>query len=85
MNFGDWELFRMVIISLREHEVTSVTQMEETGSSRNVRFATQDMTQDRRSKFVHLLKSVKISRMKPCIMYIANYWKNIFWYVKCYL
>lgn len=50
MNFGDWELFRMVLVSLREHEVTSITQMEETGSSRNVRFATQDMTQqDRRS------------------------------------
>lgn len=36
MSFGDWELFRMVIVSLREHELTSVTTQEE--GPRSVRF-----------------------------------------------
>ncbi|XP_046681629.1 kinase D-interacting substrate of 220 kDa B isoform X2 [Homalodisca vitripennis] len=39
MGFGDWEIFRMVIVSLREQELTAVSQLEETVSSRNVRFA----------------------------------------------
>lgn len=37
MTFGDWELFKLLVVSLREHELTTVTQTEET-SSRNVRF-----------------------------------------------
>ncbi|KAK0094162.1 hypothetical protein PV326_011661 [Microctonus aethiopoides] len=36
MTFGDWELFRMVIVSLREQERTSVVTCDE--SSRSVRF-----------------------------------------------
>jgi len=38
MNFGDWELFRMLIVSLREQELAVVTHQEEL-SSKNVRFA----------------------------------------------
>lgn len=36
MSFGDWELFRMVVVSLREQELTSFTTQEE--GSRSVRF-----------------------------------------------
>ncbi|KAI4495270.1 hypothetical protein M0804_001471 [Polistes exclamans] len=36
MSFGDWELFRMIIVSLRELELTSFTNQDET--SRSVRF-----------------------------------------------
>lgn len=35
MTFGDWELFRMVIVSLREMELSSFTYEE---SPRSVRF-----------------------------------------------
>jgi hypothetical protein len=38
MNFGDWELFRMLIVSLREQELAVVTHQEEL-ASKNVRFA----------------------------------------------
>lgn len=38
MNFGDWEMFKVMIVSLREHELTLVTQAEE-GSTKNVRFS----------------------------------------------
>ncbi|XP_021938085.1 kinase D-interacting substrate of 220 kDa isoform X3 [Zootermopsis nevadensis] len=38
MNFGDWELFRMLVVSLREQELAVVTHQEELGS-KNVRFA----------------------------------------------
>ena len=37
MTFGDWELFRMFIVSLREQELSLVTNIEET-SPKNVRF-----------------------------------------------
>jgi hypothetical protein len=37
MNFGDWELFRMLVVSLREQELAVVTHQEEIGS-KNVRF-----------------------------------------------
>lgn len=30
MNFGDWEMFRVLIVSLREHEMTSVIKQSET-------------------------------------------------------
>lgn len=36
MSFGDWELFRMVIVSLREQELTTLTTQEE--GPRSVRF-----------------------------------------------
>lgn len=39
MTFGDWELFRMVIVSLREQERTSFTTCEE--GPRSVRFTVQ--------------------------------------------
>lgn len=35
MTFGDWELFRMVIVSLKEMELSSFTMYEE---GRSVRF-----------------------------------------------
>lgn len=37
MGFGDWELFRMVIVSLREQELSSFTTNDE--GSRSVRFS----------------------------------------------
>lgn len=37
MSFGDWEMFKVVIVSMREHELTSVMKQDE--SSRNVRFS----------------------------------------------
>lgn len=36
MSFGDWELFRVVVVSLREVEMTSFTSHEE--GPRSVRF-----------------------------------------------
>lgn len=36
MSFGDWELFRMVIVSLREQELTTFMTQEE--GPRSVRF-----------------------------------------------
>lgn len=36
MSFGDWEIFRMIIVSLREQELTSFTTHEE--NLRSVRF-----------------------------------------------
>lgn len=38
MAFGDWELFKLLVVSLRELELTAVTQTEET-LGRNVRFS----------------------------------------------
>ena len=29
MNFGDWELFKMMIASLREHEMTTICKKNE--------------------------------------------------------
>ena len=29
MNFGDWEMYKVMIVSLREHEMTSVTRQDE--------------------------------------------------------
>ncbi|XP_071446780.1 kinase D-interacting substrate of 220 kDa B [Hetaerina americana] len=40
MNFGDWELFRMLVVALREQECVSVTQTDEVGlGGKYVRFA----------------------------------------------
>lgn len=30
MNFGDWEMFRVLIVSLREHEMTNIGTFNET-------------------------------------------------------
>ena len=30
MSFGDWEMFKVMLISLREHEVSAVFRQEET-------------------------------------------------------
>ncbi|KAJ9575075.1 hypothetical protein L9F63_007736, partial [Diploptera punctata] len=38
MNFGDWELFRMLIVSLREQELCVISHQEEL-NAKNVRFA----------------------------------------------
>jgi len=38
MSFGDWELFRVFIVSLREQELAIITHQEEL-NSKNVRFA----------------------------------------------
>nr|CAD7262821.1 unnamed protein product [Timema shepardi] len=38
MNFGDWELFRMIVVSLREQELTCFSHQEEL-NYKNVRFA----------------------------------------------
>lgn len=58
MAFGDWEMFRMVVVSLREHELVMVTQLEETSANRNVRFAQGQASQDRaRSEYKQQLIS----------------------------
>lgn len=36
MNFGDWEMFKVMIVSLREQELTSVMKQDE---AKNVRFS----------------------------------------------
>lgn len=36
MNFGDWEMFKVIIVSLREQELTNVMKQDE---GRNVRFS----------------------------------------------
>lgn len=38
MNFGDWEMFKVMIVSLREHELSYVTQTTEEAGTKNVRF-----------------------------------------------
>ena len=43
MNFGDWELFRMLIVSLREQELCVYSHQEEQ-NSKNVRFAVPSNT-----------------------------------------
>ncbi|KAI4462246.1 ankyrin repeat-containing [Holotrichia oblita] len=42
MNFGDWEMFRVMIVSLREHEMTSVIKQDE--SKNTVRFTVSKST-----------------------------------------
>ncbi|KRT81831.1 hypothetical protein AMK59_5196 [Oryctes borbonicus] len=42
MNFGDWEMFRVMIVSLREHEMTSVIRQDE--SKNTVRFTVNKST-----------------------------------------
>ncbi|KAH0569139.1 kinase D-interacting substrate of 220 kDa B isoform X2 [Cotesia glomerata] len=69
MTFGDWELFRIVIISLREQERTSFTTFEE--SSRSVRFTVQpeinrkdprDIQSSNQRVLTHVDKEKSISR-----------------------
>lgn len=36
MTFGDWEMFKVMIVSLREHELTTLIKQDE---ARNVRFS----------------------------------------------
>lgn len=36
MNFGDWEMFKVIIVSLREQELTNVMKQDE---AKNVRFS----------------------------------------------
>lgn len=48
MSFGDWEMFKVMVISLREHELTSVVQAEES-AAKNVRFVVSKNKQERSS------------------------------------
>lgn len=55
MNFGDWEMFRVLIVSLREQEMTSVIRQDE--SKNTVRFTVSKSTaavgpKDRRGKYL---------------------------------
>lgn len=34
MSFGDWEMFKVLLISLREHEITSVLHQNEVKPTR---------------------------------------------------
>lgn len=48
MNFGDWEMFRVTIVSMREHEMTSFIRQDE---SKNVRFSvSKHSTKERKGK-----------------------------------
>lgn len=35
MSFGDWEMFKVLLISLREHEITSVLHQNELKPTRS--------------------------------------------------
>lgn len=48
MSFGDWEMFKVLLISLREHEITSVLHQNEIKPTRTAKHP------ERRGK-VHLL------------------------------
>lgn len=37
MSFGDWEMFKVLLISLREHEITSVLHQNEIKPARTVK------------------------------------------------
>lgn len=59
MNFGDWELFKITIVSLRAQEMTLVSQQDEL-PGRNVRFnnnpsnrSQQTQPERRASKLTH--------------------------------
>ncbi|XP_075221124.1 ankyrin repeat-rich membrane spanning isoform X1 [Lycorma delicatula] len=61
MNFGDWELFRMVVASLREHEVASVSLQAD--EQRNVRFVNMGQQQnDKRGGSVKSQNSQNIEK-----------------------
>ena len=53
MSFGDWELFRMVVISLREQELSSFTTHEE--GLRSVRFTVGSEQIARKGKLILIL------------------------------
>lgn len=53
MSFGDWELFRMVVISLREQELSSFSIQEE--GPRSVRFTVGNDQIVRKGNFCFLL------------------------------
>lgn len=58
MTFGDWELFRMVIISLREMEFSSFTYEE---GPRSVRFTVGSEQVSRKGMFdIHFFVSYLI-------------------------
>lgn len=48
MSFGDWEMFKVMVISLREYELSYVTQAEES-AAKNVRFSVSKNKQERSS------------------------------------
>ncbi|XP_066998257.1 kinase D-interacting substrate of 220 kDa B [Anabrus simplex] len=58
MSFGDWELFRMIITSLREYELLSLSQQE-----KNVRFSVPATIQDR--KGINAKSSSQLEKEKP--------------------
>lgn len=60
MSFGDWELFRMLAVALRERELTSFSQVDETNANKNVRFTVPSIQapapereRERRRKYQH--------------------------------
>lgn len=60
MNFGDWEMFRVMIVSLREHEMTTVIKQDE--SKNTVRFTvskstTPVVTKERRGSIKNTMSS----------------------------
>lgn len=66
MSFGDWELFRMLAVALRERELTSFNQVDETNANKNVRFTVpsiqatgppQDRERERRRKFDKIFRN----------------------------
>ncbi|XP_034241377.1 kinase D-interacting substrate of 220 kDa B isoform X3 [Thrips palmi] len=80
MSFGDWELFRMLAVALREREMTSFSQVDETNANKNVRFSVpsiqatgppQDRERERRPSASKMAPSDKDGialRAKPSIM-----------------
>ncbi|KAK3930848.1 Kinase D-interacting substrate of 220 kDa [Frankliniella fusca] len=79
MSFGDWELFRMLAVALRERELTTFSQVDETNPNKNVRFTVpsiqatspQERERERRpsaSKMTPSDKDGMALRSKPSIM-----------------
>ncbi|XP_052119643.1 kinase D-interacting substrate of 220 kDa B isoform X5 [Frankliniella occidentalis] len=80
MSFGDWELFRMLAVALRERELTTFSQVDETNPNKNVRFTVpsiqatappQERERERRpsaSKMAPSDKDGMALRSKPSIM-----------------
>lgn len=73
MTFGDWELFKLLVVSLREHELTTVTQTEET-SSKNVRFVERKRISEK--KRTDAEKRPTSTKHTVVENQVKNYYKN---------
>lgn len=59
MNFGDWEMFRVLIVSLREHEMTTVIKQHESKRHPPLMHKQQSSVQTRERKSNALFKFIR--------------------------